>query len=331
MNNLFWRDKKVFITGYEGFLGSNLTRTLLKCGARVWGLDIRTYRKETILSEKELSKIKIVKGSVENFELVSKIIKENKIEFIFHLAASAIVGDCLKNPAGAFSTNIKGTWNILESCRNNKRVEAIVVASSDKAYGSAEKLPYCEDTPLAGEHPYDVSKSCADLIAYAYYHTYRVPAAVTRCGNIFGPGDFNFSRIVPEAIRCALSGERLIIRSNGKYTRDYVYVDDIVSGYIMLAEQLKKKNLAGEAFNFSGENPISVITLVEKIYRLAEKKPRYKIFNEAKYEIKDQYLDSTKARKILGWKPEWTLEEGLQNSIDSNFYICYSKSLKKFL
>lgn len=296
-------------------MGSNLTKTLLSCGARIWGLDIKTHRKETILSERELSKISIIKGSVENFALVSKIVKENKIEFIFHLAARALVGDCLKNPTGAFSTNIKGTWNILEVCRDNKRIEAIIIASSDKAYGSAKELPYREDTPLAGEHPYDVSKSCADLIAYVYYHTYGVPVAVTRCGNIFGPGDFNFSRIVPEAIRCALSGEELIIRSDGKFTRDYVYVDDIVNGYIMLAEQLKKKNLAGEAFNFSDENPISVITLVEKICKLTEKKPKYKILNEAKYEIKNQYLNSSKARRILGWKQKYGLWQGLEKAI----------------
>lgn len=316
MDSNFWQKKKVLITGYEGFLGSNLTKTLLSCGARIWGLDIKTHRKETILSERELSKISVIKGSVENFALVSKIVKENKIGFIFHLAASAIVGDCLENPIRAFSTNIKGTWNILEVCRNNKHIEAVIIASSDKAYGSAKKLPYSEDTPLTGEHPYDVSKSCADLIAYAYYHTYGVPVAVTRCGNIFGPGDFNFSRIVPEAIRCALSGEELIIRSDGKFTRDYVYVDDIVNGYIMLTEQLKKKKLAGEAFNFSDENPMFVIDLVENIYELVGKKPKYKILNEAKYEIKNQYLDSTKARKILGWKPEWTLKEELEETID---------------
>ncbi|MFH1287379.1 MAG: GDP-mannose 4,6-dehydratase, partial [bacterium] len=304
MRNSFWQKKKVLITGYEGFLGSNLTRTLLNCGARIWGLDIKTYRKETILSKKELDKIKVIKGSVANFALVSKTIKENKIEFIFHLAASALVGDCVKNPTKAFSTNIRGTWNVLESCRNNKQVEAVIIASSDKAYGSAKKLPYCEDTPLAGEHPYDVSKSCADLIAYTYYHTYGVPAAATRCGNIFGPGDFNFSRIVPEAIRCAISDEKLMIRSDGKFTRDYVYVSDIVNGYIMLAEQLKKKNLEGKAFNFSDGNPITVIKLVKNIYELMEKKTNYTVLNEARYEIKNQYLNSTKARKILGWNPK---------------------------
>lgn len=316
MNSSFWYKKKVLITGYEGFLGSNLTRTLLKGGARIWGLDIKTFRKETILSKKELNKIKVIKGSVADLELVSDIIKKNRVEVVFHLAASALVGDCLKNPVETFTTNIEGTWNILESCRNNKHVEAVVIASSDKAYGSAKKLPYRENTPLAGENPYDVSKSCADLVAYTYYHAYGMPVAVTRCGNIFGPGDFNFSRIIPETIRCANSNEKLMIRSDGKFTRDYVYVEDIVNGYIMLAEQLRKKNLSGEAFNFSDENPVTVMKLVRNIYELMGKKPDYKVLNEARYEIKDQYLDSTKARKILGWKPKNGLTKGLIKTIN---------------
>ncbi|MDD5772142.1 MAG: GDP-mannose 4,6-dehydratase [bacterium] len=316
MGSSFWLKKKVLITGYEGFLGSNLTQNLLNQGAKIWGLDIKTRRKETILSKKELNKIKIIKGSVENLSLVSKIIKENKIEIVFHLAASALVGNCLKNPVEAFSTNIEGTWNILESCRNNKHIKAIIIASSDKAYGSQKKLPYLENTPLAGEHPYDVSKSCADLIAYAYYHTYDMPVAVTRCGNIYGPGDFNFSRIIPETVKCALSGNKLMIRSDGKFVRDYVYVGDIVNGYIMLAEQLEKKDLRGEAFNFSDENPINVIELVKNIYKQVGAKTNYIILNKAKYEIKNQYLASAKARKILGWKPEYTLKDGIERTID---------------
>lgn len=316
MTSGFWQNKKVLITGYEGFLGSNLTKALLGRGAKIYGLDIITRRKETILSKKEFDKIKVIKGSVADLDLVSGIIKKNKIEVVFHLAASALVGDCLKNPVETFSTNIEGTWNILEVCRLRKSVKAVIIASSDKAYGSHKHLPYREDAPLNGNHPYDVSKSCADLIAHTYHHTYNLPVAITRCGNIYGPGDFNFSRIIPDAIKCLISGETLLIRSDGKFTRDYVYVDDIVNGYIMLAEQLERKHLHGEAFNLSDENPITVIKLLEKICRAANKKVQYKILNEAKYEIKHQYLASEKARKVLGWKPEHTLEKGLEKTIN---------------
>ena len=194
-------------------------------------------------------------------------------------------------------------------------VKAIIIASSDKAYGSHTKLPYKENTPLSGEHPYDVSKSCADLIACTYCHTYDLPVVVTRCGNIFGPGDFNFSRLVPDTIRSAIQNKTLIIRSDGKFTRDYIYVSDIVSGYILLAEKMQKLKVFGEAFNFSDENPISVLELVKKIYHLANKKPNYKILGKAKYEIKHQYLSSKKAKRIFGWKPRYTLEEGLKKTI----------------
>lgn len=316
MANVFWKNKNVLITGYEGFLGSNLTKALLDCKANVFGLDILTRRKKTILSSKELNKIIIIKGSIENFLLVSKIIKENKIEFIFHLAAKSLVGDCLQKPVKAFSTNIKGTWNVLEASRDSNTVKAIVIASSDKAYGSHTKLPYKENTPLSGTHPYDASKSCADLIAYTYYYTYGVPVAVTRCGNIFGPGDFNFSRIIPDTIRSIIQNKTLVIRSDGKFTRDYVYVDDIVSGYVLLAEKMQKLKMFGEAFNFSDENPMSVLELVKKIYKMTNKKPNYKILGKAKYEIKHQYLSSKKARKILGWKPKTTLDEGLKKTIE---------------
>lgn len=316
MTNKFWKSKKVLITGYEGFVGSHLTKILLKRGAEVCGLDIITNRKKTILSDEELHKVKIIKGSVEDFSFLSKIVKENKIEFIFHLAAKSLVGYCFQKPVRAFSTNIKGTWNILEASRNNDRIKAIVIASSDKAYGSHRRLPYKENTPLSGPHPYDVSKSCADLIACMYYHTYGLPAGVTRCGNIFGPGDFNLSRIVPDTIRSIVQNKTLIIRSDGKFTRDYVYVDDIVNGYILLAEKMQRLKLSGEAFNFSNENPTSVLELVRIIYKICGKEPDYKILNEVKYEIRHQYLSSEKARSALGWGAKHNLEEGLKITIN---------------
>jgi CDP-glucose 4,6-dehydratase len=317
MNRHFWRGRSVLITGFEGFLGSHLTRTLIYGGAKVVGLDIKTGRNETILAAEDYRKMTVIKGSVTNCRLLENILTGKKINVVFHLAAEAIVGKCHQNPLRAFSANVKGTWNLLEACRNTKIISSIVVASSDKAYGSHKKLPYIEDAPLIGNHPYDVSKSCADLIAYTYFHTYNLPVAVTRCGNIYGPGDFSFSRIIPDALQCLKNNKTLLIRSDGRFVRDYVYVDDIIEGYILLAEKLGVRQLAGQAFNFSIENPITVLELLKQINRVGVKygKLEYKILNTAKYEIKKQYLSSAKARKILGWKPKHDLSQGLQKTI----------------
>ncbi len=315
-NSRFWTNKKVLITGYRGFLGSRLTQALISLGAKITGLDIKADSEDTILNAGDYKHITPIRGSVTNFKLLKNIISENKIKVIFHLAAEAIVNECYKNPQRAFSTNICGTWNILEASRISSIPEAIIVASSDKAYGSHKELPYKENASLCGDHPYDASKSCADLLAYTYFHTYGVPVCVTRCGNIYGPGDFNFSRIVPDAIRCVLTGKTLLIRSDGKFTRDYVYVDDIVNGYILLAEKMHNLKLSGEAFNLSDENPITVLGLLKEINKLTSEKLKYKILNQAKYEIKDQYLSSCKARKILGWKPRFTLKDGLRLTLD---------------
>ncbi|MFA5392041.1 MAG: GDP-mannose 4,6-dehydratase [Candidatus Omnitrophota bacterium] len=315
MNKNFWKNKKVLITGFEGFLGSNLTKTLISLGASVVGLDIKVRRKETILSVADYQKITVIKGSVTNYRLLEAILRKEKIDIVFHLAAEAIVGKCHNNPLCTFATNIMGTWNVLEACAKSKRIEAIIVASSDKAYGSHKKLPYREDAPLLGDHPYDVSKSCADLIAATYFHSYGLPVAITRCGNIYGPGDFNFSRLVPDAIRCMIASKPLFIRSNSKFIRDYVFVDDVVDGYITLAEKIKKLKLGGEVFNFSDENPMKVATMVNKIYKVGRKQPSLKILNETRYEIRNQYLSSLKARKVLGWRAAHGLHEGLSKTI----------------
>jgi len=317
MNKKFWKNKRVLITGYEGFLGSNLTKTLVNSGARIIGLDIKVKRKDTVFTDDDYRKITVVKGSVANYGLLESLIKKNKINIIFHLAAEAIVGKCHSSPLRTFSTNIRGTWNILEACRGLKNIQAVVIASSDKAYGSHKKLPYTEKTPLQGNHPYDVSKSCADLIVNTYAHTYGLPVCVTRCGNIYGPGDFNFSRIVPDAIRCALRGKKLLIRSDGLFTRDYVFVEDIVNGYIFLAERMRRLNLAGEAFNFSCEKPLTVIELVKMIFKVVGKPADYKILNQAEYEIRHQYLSSRKARAQLNWKPRFSLSMGLTKTVNA--------------
>ncbi|MFH1878167.1 MAG: GDP-mannose 4,6-dehydratase [Candidatus Omnitrophota bacterium] len=321
MKNNFWKGKRVLITGHEGFLGSNMTKTLAGYGAIVTGIDPKTHRKNTLFSKNDYRSFKTIRGSVANYKLVFKLLKKNRIEYVFHIGAEAIVGECNKNPMKCFNANIEGTWKLLEACRQYGKIKAIVIASSDKAYGSHKVLPYKETASLHGDHPYDVSKSCTDLIAYTYFHTYNLPVAVTRCGNIYGPGDFNFSRIVPDAIRCAITGKTLKIRSDGRFTRDYVYVDDIVNGYVMLAEQLEKKRLAGEAFNFSDENPITVLDFVNEIYKAMEKKPGYKVFNIAKYEIRHQYLASGKARRLLGWKPQYSLKSGIEAAL--NWYMSY--------
>jgi len=315
VNKKFWNKKSVLVTGYEGFLGSNLTKALISAGIKVVGVDINSRKKNTIFTNADYSAITRINADVADYEAMCRIISRHKINIIFHLAAEALVGECNQNPRRAFLSNICGTWNILEAARNSPYIKAIVAASSDKAYGSHKELPYKENAALQGEHPYDVSKSCADMIAHTYHHTYGLPVAITRCGNIYGPGDFNFSRIVPDAIRCMLLGKTLLIRSDGNFTRDYIYVDDIVNGYILLAEKLQKLSLSGEAFNCSNENPVSVLELIKIIYRIARKKENYKILNKANYEIKHQFLSAKKAKKILGWKPRYTLDKGLIKTI----------------
>lgn len=316
MRDNFWKNKKVFITGYEGFLGSWLSKALINEGARVIGLD-RVYQRPKSILKGLRASIICIKGDVSDLALVKKIINKYKPPVIFHLAAEAIVGKANKNPVKTFKSNIQGTWNILESCRDGNFIKGLIIASSDKAYGSHKNLPLTEDMPLQGIYPYDVSKSCADRLAIAYYHTYKVPVCVTRCGNVYGPGDLNFSRIVPDAVQSILRKKKFIIRSDGKFTRDYVYVEDIVRGYILLAEKMEGLKLYGQTFNFSNEKPITVLSLFKKIVQAFGKKvPKPEILNKAKYEIRHQYLSAKKAKSILGWKPECTLERGLKKTID---------------
>lgn len=323
MGKNFWQGKRVLVTGHVGFLGSNLTLYLVRHGASVTGLDVKVDREHSLFTKDEYKRFHTIKGSVASFKLLKDIIQQQRIQVIFHVAAEAIVGRSLQNPLETFRSNIEGTWNILEICRQLRTVETIVIASSDKAYGSHKALPYQETAPLQGCHPYDVSKSCADLLTYTYYYTYGLPVAITRCGNIYGPGDFNFSRIIPDAMRCIHTGKTLSIRSDGEFTRDYVYVDDIVSGYISLAEKLNLLKLGGQAFNLSDENPITVLKLLKKIDQISKKPLPYTVLNQAKYEIRDQYLAAGKARRVLGWKPRFTLEQGLKKTI--NWYMEYFK------
>jgi len=311
MINKFWKDRNVFITGCTGLLGSWLTKTLVEKNANVIGL-IRDLVPKSNLN---LSDITIVRGEVEDYFLLERAINEYEIDTVFHLAAQTIVSIANRNPISTFETNIKGTWNILEACRRNPLVKRIIVASTDKAYGEQEKLPYSETTPLEGRHPYDVSKSCADLLCRTYFETYKLPVCITRCGNFYGGGDLNFNRIIPGTIRSILNKEVPIIRSDGTLIRDYFYIEDAVEAYILLAEKIEELGIQGEAFNFSNEIQITVLELVNKIKKIMGSNFKSKILNEATNEIKHQYLSAKKARDILNWKPKYTLEDGLRKTI----------------
>jgi len=260
----------------------------------------------------------VVNGPLEDFATVERAINENEVDTVLHLGAQTIVGTAHRFPRPTLEANIRGTYNLLEACRLHRDlVYHIVIASSDKAYGEQQCLPYVEEMPLNGRHPYEVSKSCADLIAQAYYHTYGLPLAIARCGNVYGGGDLNWSRIVPGTIRAFLRGERPIIRSDGTYIRDYIYVKDVANAYLRLAEGLDKEGVKGEAFNFSTESPQQVLELVVVIQRLMgceHLSPA--IENSATGEIRNQFLSAAKARTLLDWHPQYSLDAGLQETID---------------
>lgn len=316
MVNKFWDNKNVFVTGGTGFLGSYLVKKLVNYGANVTIL-VRDYIPQSnIYSGEEYKKINIVNGVLEDYSVIERILGEYEIDTIFHLAAQAIVGVANRNPLGTFISNIEGTWNILEAVRRSPLVKRVIVASSDKAYGDQEKLPYDENMPLKGKHPYDVSKSCADLIAQAYYETYKLPVCITRCGNLYGGGDLNFNRIIPQSIRSILNKEAPVIRSDGSFIRDYFYVEDAVAAYINLAEKVQEFNLGGQAFNFSNEIQLTVLELVDKILKIMGSDLKPIILNEGSNEIKHQYLSAKKARDILGWNPKYTIDEGLSKTVE---------------
>ena len=313
----FWKARAVFITGCTGFLGYWLTERLLQEGATIVGLVRDSVPQSSFFRFKLAERITVVRGEVENYPLLERILNEYEIDTVFHLAAQPIVGTANRVSLSTFETNIKGTWNLLEACRrSHPLVKRIIVASSDKAYGTQEKLPYTEESPLRGAHPYDVSKTCADLIASSFFTTYQLPIAVTRCGNFYGGGDLNFNRLVCGTIRSVLQGEPVIIRSDGTPRRDYIYIKDAVSAYTALAERIEDLTLFGEAFNFSGGKPLSVLDVTNKILELMDKKGHpLEVLNQSSGEIKDQYLSIQKALRILDWHPRHSLEEGLRETI----------------
>lgn len=310
-----WANRPVLVTGATGLLGSWLVRELHSRGALVVALVRDRVPQSHLWTAPDLRRLVCVYGALEDYDVLSRAINEYEVETVMHLGAQTIVPTANRNPLSTFEANIRGTWHVLEACRTAPTVKAVVVASSDKAYGDSDQLPYDESTPLAGGHPYDVSKSCADLIALAYHRTWGLPVCVTRCGNLFGPGDLNFNRIVPGTIRSALMGQPPVIRSDGTFVRDYFYVRDAALAYVVLAERMHDTGLAGEAFNFSNEAQLTVLELVERIAALVGTEVDPIILGGGSGEIQRQYLSAAKARKVLGWGPAYTLEQGLAETI----------------
>jgi CDP-glucose 4,6-dehydratase len=312
----FWKDRPVFVTGGTGLVGSWLVKRLTEAAAEVVCLVRDWVPQSELVRTGTLDRIRVVRGDVRDQDTLERSLGEYEIDTVIHLAAQTIVGIANRNPISTFETNIQGTWALLEAVRRSPAVKQTIIASSDKAYGVQEKLPYDESTPLNGTHPYDVSKSCADLISYTYANTYRMNVGVTRCGNFYGGGDLNWNRIVPGTIRSILNNERPVIRSDGQFVRDYFYVEDGAAAYMLLAEKMAAdKNLAGGAFNFSNEIQVTVLDLVNRLIQLMGSSLTPDVRNEASHEIKHQYLSAEKARKVLDWHPLFTLEDGLARTV----------------
>ena len=316
LDRTFWLDRPTFVTGATGLVGGWLVRRLLNAGADIVCL-VRDWVPQSELAQSGLiERVKVVRGDVRDQSLLERALGEYEIDTVIHLAAQTIVGIANRNPVSTFETNIGGTWALLEACRRSPAVRQIVLASSDKAYGSCDTLPYSEETPLRGLHPYDVSKSCSDLIGTAFAETYNLPVVTTRCGNFYGGGDLNWNRIVPGTIRSVLRGQRPIVRSDGQYVRDYFYVEDGAAAYTLLAEHLAQdRSLRGQSFNFSNETQVTVLELVDQLLHLMNSNLRPEVRNETTNEIRQQYLSAEKARRLLGWRPLFTLADGLQKTI----------------
>jgi CDP-glucose 4,6-dehydratase len=312
----FWRHRRTFVTGATGLVGGWLVERLLEAGADVVCL-VRDWAPHSRFESSGLSnRVNVVRGDVRDQALMERVLGEYEINTVAHLAAQTIVTIANRNPVSTYESNIQGTWALLEACRRSSTIGQVVIASSDKAYGTQAVDRYDEETPLRADHPYDVSKACADMIAQTYAHTYGLPVVITRCGNFYGGGDLNWNRIVPGTIRSLIRGERPVIRSDGQYVRDYFYVEDGAAAYMLLAEKLAENaNFRGEAFNFSNDLRIPVIELVDRIRSAMASPLAPEIRNETTNEIRHQSLSSQKARRLLGWSPLFTLEQGLERTI----------------
>ena len=314
----FWKDRPVLVTGAAGFLGSWLSAELAGRGAKVLALDLKPgFPRLGEPLDAVLGRPAYVQGDVRDGALLRTLFAEHGFQTVFHLAAKAIVGEALENPAETLDTNIRGTWQVLEAFRRHGQDGQVVIASSDKAYGSHETLPYREEHELKGlDHPYDCSKACADRIGQMYGRAYGVPVCVTRSGNIFGGGDTNFSRLIPDTIRSLAQNRSVVLRSDGSYVRDYIYVTDVVAGCLRTAEAMAEQGLSGEAFNFGNRRPLTALEVVATIGRLMGKEHLRPVIDRTdKFEIKSQYLDPSKAMAVLGWQPRHTLESGLGETI----------------
>ncbi|MFN8388034.1 MAG: GDP-mannose 4,6-dehydratase [Anaerolineales bacterium] len=317
VNSSFWRDRPVFVTGGTGLVGVWLIRRLVEAGADVVCLVRDWVPQSELVQSRLIEKVKVARGDVRDQALIERVLGEFEVDTVIHLAAQTTVPVANRNPVSTFETNIAGTWSLLEACRRSALVKQVVVASSDKAYGDQETLPYDENMPLQGLHPYDASKSAGDLIAQTYAHSYNLPVVISRCGNFYGGGDLNWNRIVPGTIRSVLRGQRPVIRSDGKFVRDYFYVEDGAAAYMLLAEKLAgDRALIGHAFNFSNEIQVTVLDLVQKILNLMQTSLEPDVRNEAVNEIRHQYLSAEKARRLLNWSPMFTLDEGLTRALE---------------
>lgn len=315
MNPNFWSGRSVLITGATGMLGSEVTNQLLSSGANVTVIVRDRVHNSRLYLEGLHKKINIAFGDITDLEFVERVIGEYEVETVFHLAAQTQVKVGNASPISTFNSNIRGTWNVLEAVRlHRQRIRSLVVASSDKAYGDQKILPYNEETPLQGRHPYDVSKSCADLISQSYWHSFGLPISVTRCGNLFGPGDLNFNRIIPGTILSLMKNQAPIIRSDGSYIRNYFYIKDAATAYLSISENADKTS--EQAFNVGSEERFSVLDLVKIIIEIVGTNIEPIIKNEASNEIKEQYLSIDKVKSVLGWRPKYSIREALKETFD---------------
>ena len=312
----FWQDRRVGVTGAQGFLGSHVTAMLVELGAEVTAIT-RDDVPPTPITVGWSGRVTDVRGDIADQALVERAFGEYGVTTVLHLAAQTQVGVANRNPVSTFESNVRGTWTVLEACRRSPRVEQVVVASSDKAYGEQAALPYTEDLPLTPRHPYDVSKACADLIASSYHSAFALPVAITRCGNLYGPGDTNWDRLVPGTVRDLLRGRRPVVRSDGTPTRDYLHVTDGAAAILLVAEAMtREQGVVGEAFNFSTETPMSVLEVVRAVgAETGRPDLDPDVRNDAHNEIPDQFLSAEKARRVLSWKPRYAMDEGLADTV----------------
>ncbi len=317
-NMSFWSSKTVLVTGGTGFIGSWLVKKLIDLGAEVLVLANRIHPQSVFATENLSSKVKYIEGLIENIEILTNIVQSNKIDIVYHLAAQSDLSSGKKNPYQTFEVNVRGTYNLLEAVKNyGKCVNGIIIASSESVYGNQESLPFSECAPLKAIDPYSVSKICSEYIGYSYYHTFGLPVVIVRKANIIGGGDIHFNHIVPYTIDNLLKNKKIILRSDGKFIRNYLYVKDVVDAYILLGENLSHKNVVGEIFNVSSDNRLETIELVRKIKCLMNKENiEIETLNIANDENKQQFSDSSKIERTIGWQPAYSLDEALRETIE---------------